>query len=139
MSREHSNRTDQERFSFVPREVLVRMEILSMLGVTIFLMVLSILRPAPLGPAPDPLTTPPDVSAPWIFAGVQELLRYFPPLAAGIVIPLLLYLLLMFLPFFSRSVTEEGGATLNKRIGIFLFFLFLLLCLAAPACLHFVR
>jgi len=115
------------------------MEILSMLGVTVLLIVLSILRPAPLGPSPDPLQTPAHVSAPWIFAGIQELLRYLSPLLAGVVIPLVLYLLLMFLPFLPGPVTEEGVKTLGKRRGLLFIFVFLFLCLAVPTFLHFIR
>ena len=40
------------------------------------------------GPA-DPLGIPSEgVKAPWIFVGIQQLLRYFPPIIAGICLPL---------------------------------------------------
>ncbi len=132
-------KNNNERSRFVPREVLVRMEILSMAALTVVLMILSILRPAPLGVAPDPLQTPAHVSAPWIFAGIQELLRHFSTLIAGVVIPFALYLLFLFLPFFSKGRAEEGIETLKQRTGILLFFLLLLFCLAVPTLLQFIR
>ena len=44
---------------------------------------------APLEQLANPLLTPNPAKAPWYFLGLQELLHYFPPLVAGIIIPTL--------------------------------------------------
>ena len=44
---------------------------------------------APLEQFANPLLTPNPAKAPWYFLGLQELLHYFPPLVAGIIIPTL--------------------------------------------------
>lgn len=43
------------------------------------------------------------IAGPWFFLGLQELLRYMPPLLAGILIPLILLLALFFLQKKNRS------------------------------------
>jgi len=87
-----------------------------MLAASAALMALALFMPAPLGGMADPTATPPHVSAPWIFAWVQELLRHLPPLAAGVLIPLAAFLLLMALPFFQAGEAEEGPAPLKRRL-----------------------
>jgi quinol-cytochrome oxidoreductase complex cytochrome b subunit len=126
----------QEDRKFVSREVLVRMEIFSMLVASIVLMVLALLRPAPLGAPADPLHTPPHVSAPWIFAGIQELLRYLPPLLAGLLIPLAVLFALTFLPFIQTRPTEEGTTSLGKRVLPFVLLVSLLLFIILFTLLH---
>ncbi len=39
------------------------------------------------------------VKAPWIFVGIQQMLRYFPPIIAGIIIPLVVLLALALVPY----------------------------------------
>ena len=107
---------EQQEPQYISRDILVRMEVLSMLTASVVLMALALFMPAPLGEMADPTTTPPHVSAPWIFAWVQELLRHLPPVAAGVLIPLSVFLLLMALPFFQAGEAEEGVASLKRRL-----------------------
>ncbi len=44
---------------------------------------------APLEQLANPLLTPNPAKAPWYFLGLQELLHFFPPFVAGILIPTL--------------------------------------------------
>ncbi|HVS87353.1 MAG TPA: hypothetical protein VHF01_03905 [Candidatus Acidoferrum sp.] len=44
--------------------------------------------------------TPNPAKAPWYFTGLQELLHYFPPFVAGIILPVLIVGGLIFIPFF---------------------------------------
>lgn len=51
--------------------------------------IVSALWDAPLSVPADPSGIPEhDVKAPWIFVGIQQMLRYFPPFVAGILLPL---------------------------------------------------
>ncbi len=59
---------------------------------------------APLEQLANPLLTPNPAKAPWYFLGLQELLHYFPPLVAGIVIPTLVVVGLVVIPYFNVNV-----------------------------------
>jgi menaquinol-cytochrome c reductase cytochrome b/c subunit len=49
--------------------------------------VISLIWDAPLEQLADPMHTPNPAKAPWYFLGLQELLHYFPPVVAGVLIP----------------------------------------------------
>jgi hypothetical protein len=59
---------------------------------------------APLEQLANPLLTPNPAKAPWYFLGLQELLHYFPPLVAGIIIPTLVIVGLVVIPYFNVNV-----------------------------------
>jgi quinol-cytochrome oxidoreductase complex cytochrome b subunit len=80
---------------------------------TIVLVIFSLLWDAPLEQLADPLLTPNPAKAPWYFLGLQELLHYFPPLVAGVVIPALVIVALVIIPYFNVNVT---GAPLRADI-----------------------
>lgn len=63
---------------------------------------------APLEQLANPLLTPNPAKAPWYFLGLQELLHFFPPFVAGILIPTLVVLALVVIPYFNVNV--EGKA-----------------------------
>jgi hypothetical protein len=69
---------------------------------------------APLEQLADPLHTPNPAKAPWYFTGLQELLHYFPPFVAGIILPGLIVLALVVIPFFHVNVKEENLWARNK-------------------------
>ena len=58
----------------------------------IVLVVLALFWDAPLEQLANPLLTPNPAKAPWYFLGLQELLHYFPPLVAGVLLPTLVVL-----------------------------------------------
>ena len=68
----------------------------------------------------DPLHTPNPAKAPWYFLGLQELLHYFPPVVAGVLIPGLVVMALIVIPYFNINVESEGvflrQRTLRLRI-----------------------
>src|SRR5260370_27133017 len=77
---------------------------------------------APLEQLANPLLTPNPAKAPWYFLGLQELLHYFPPLVAGIIIPTLVVIALVVVPYFNVNIQ---GAPLwsgnpKRRLSIFL-------------------
>lgn len=84
---------------------------------------------APLEQLANPLLTPNPAKAPWYFLGLQELLHYFPPLVAGIIIPTLVVVGLVVIPYFNVNVHGEPvwAGNRNKRLQIFLAVLALLL------------
>jgi hypothetical protein len=82
--------------------ILVRKEFSALILVTALICVVSTLLDAPVqGPA-DIASVPPDhIKAPWIFMGIQILLRYFSALVAGIVVPSACVFIMIFVPYLS--------------------------------------
>ena len=68
---------------------------------------------APLEQVANPLLTPNPAKAPWYFLGLQELLHFFPPFVAGILIPTLVVIELVVIPYFNVNV--EGEAVWARR------------------------
>ena len=68
---------------------------------------------APLEQLPNPLLTPNPAKAPWYFLGLQELLHFFPPFVAGILIPTLVVTALVVIPYFNVNI--EGEAIWARR------------------------
>src|SRR5579863_2710207 len=74
---------------------------------TLALVVVSLLWDAPLEELANPLQTPNPAKAPWYFLGLQELLHYFPPVVAGVLIPALVILALIAIPYFRINIADE--------------------------------
>ena len=62
---------------------------------------------APLEQLANPLLTPNPAKAPWYFLGLQELLHFFPPFVAGIIIPTLVVIALIVIPYFNINIEGE--------------------------------
>ena len=73
----------------------VAMEIICFEIVTIVIVLLSLLFDAPLEEIANPTLTPNPAKAPWYFLGLQELLHYFPPVVAGVILPTLVVISLI--------------------------------------------
>ena len=87
---------------------LVVREIIAFEIMVIVLALLSILFNAPLEWIANPEHTPNPAKAPWYFLGLQELLHYFPPIVAGVILPLLVVVALIVIPYFPINVKREG-------------------------------
>lgn len=76
---------------------------------------------APLEGLADPMHTPNPAKAPWYFLGLQELLHYFPPFVAGVIIPGLVVMALIIIPYFNINIESEGVFLKNRtqRLRIF--------------------
>jgi hypothetical protein len=98
---------------------LVRNEGLAALAAVAAVCVLSALLDAPVeGPA-DPSGIPAQtVKAPWIFLGIQQLLRYLPTILAGIVLPSAAIAALAVIPWISSD---------KRRLASGIFFTIVLL------------
>ena len=81
------------------RELLFR-EITGIEALAVVLISVALIWKAPLDELANPLHTPNPAKAPWYFTGLQELLHYFPPLVAGIILPVLIVSGLFIIPFF---------------------------------------
>jgi len=79
----------------------------------IAMVVIALFWDAPLEQLANPLLTPNPAKAPWYFLGLQELLHFFPPLVAGILIPTLVVLALVVIPYFNVNV--EGEPLWSRR------------------------
>jgi quinol-cytochrome oxidoreductase complex cytochrome b subunit len=65
---------------------------------------------APLDELANPLHTPTVAKAPWYFTGLQELLHYFPPFVAGVILPGLIVsglFIIPFVPWFDSVTTSD--------------------------------
>jgi len=70
----------------------------------IAMVVVALFWDAPLEQLANPLLTPNPAKAPWYFLGLQELLHFFPPFVAGILIPTLVILSLVVIPYFNVNI-----------------------------------
>lgn len=68
----------------------------------------SLIANAPLEGIADPMHTPNPAKAPWYFLGLQELLHYFPPVVAGVLIPGLVVAALIVIPYFNINIEGEA-------------------------------
>jgi menaquinol-cytochrome c reductase cytochrome b/c subunit len=82
------------------------------------LLVFSSLINAPLRELANPNLTPNPSKAPWYFLGLQELLRYFHPMVAGIVIPTFILVGLAAVPYVDRNPSIKPG---DRKVAITLF------------------
>ena len=88
----------------------------------IVLVVLALFWDAPLEQLANPLLTPNPAKAPWYFLGLQELLHYFPPLVAGVVLPTLVVLALVVIPYFDINIQGEPlwANRSSRRLQVYL-------------------
>lgn len=103
---------------------LVRLEFLVALVVMIIMTVWSIAIDAPLEEPANPNRTPNPSKAPWYFLGLQEMLVYFDPWMAGVVLPSLIIVGLMVLPFVDINPKGNGYYTVKERPFAISFFMF---------------
>lgn len=84
-------------------------------------MAFSVFVNAPLGAAANPGMSPNPVKAPWYFVGFQELLFHYHGLFAVVIIPLLVIVALVFLPYLNYERRTEGVwfvSRKGRRLGI---------------------
>ena len=103
---------------------LVYTELICLTLATVFLILWSVLIKAPIEEPANPASTPNPSKAPWYFLGLQEMLVYYDPWIAGVVMPTLVIVGLMAIPFIDRNPKGLGYYTFKERrfaITVFLF------------------
>jgi Cytochrome b(C-terminal)/b6/petD len=94
---------------------LLRIELLATIIVTVILMVWSITLNAPLEEPSNPTLTMNPSKAPWYFLGLQEMLVYFDPWIAGVIMPSLIIVGLMVVPYIDANPLGNGYYTYKQR------------------------
>jgi len=94
---------------------LVRAEFLCALLVIVLLIVWSLLVDAPLEEPANPTRTPNPSKAPWYFLGLQEMLVFFDPWHAGVVLPSFIIVGLMVIPYIDINPKGNGYYTFEER------------------------
>ena len=99
-------------------------EFVAMMIVLAALTVFATFVNAPLRELANPNLTPNPSKAPWYFLGLQELLRYFHPMVAGVLFaPTLVLLALAVAPYVDRNPSTKPG---DRKIAITLFTMLLM-------------
>ena len=103
---------------------LVYTELFAIIAGTIFLVVWGILFKAPLEEPANPTWAPNPAKAPWYFLGLQEMLVYFDPWMAGVLLPGLIIVGLIAIPYIDTNPKGNGYYTFAERkmaMSLFLF------------------
>lgn len=103
---------------------LLRIEFLAAVVVTVILLVWSICLDAPLEEPANPNLTMNPSKAPWYFLGLQEMLVYFDPWIAGVVLPTIIIIGLIAIPYIDINPLGSGYYTFRQRKFAMLMFLF---------------
>jgi len=103
---------------------LVRSEFLMTLVIIVVLTIWSLTINAPLEEPSNPTRTPNPSKAPWYFLGLQEMLVFFDPWYAGVVLPSFIIVGLMLIPYLDINPKGNGYYTFRERMfEILTFFL----------------
>ncbi|MEI6256455.1 MAG: hypothetical protein WCQ77_07410 [Planctomycetota bacterium] len=94
---------------------LVYTELICMVAVSAFLLVWAIFLQAPLEEPASSVKTPNPSKAPWYFLGLQEMLVYFDPWYAGVVLPSLVVFGLMAMPYIDFNKKGNGYYSIEER------------------------
>jgi len=103
----------EDRISSWP--YLVRKEFLVAIIVIVLLSGWSVLFDAPIEEFANPTRTPNPAKAPWYFLGLQEMLVYFDPWIAGVLLPVLIILGLCMIPYIDVNLNGNGYYTWRER------------------------
>lgn len=95
--------------------IVAILELLLALGSTLFLVLFSLLKDAPLEELANPYVTTDPAKAPWYLMGLQEMLEHMHPTLAGILLPTLAVLFLIAIPYIDHSRERAGVWFTSKR------------------------
>jgi len=94
---------------------LVYTELICMVILTIVLVVWGIVLQAPLEQPASSTVAPNPSKAPWYFLGLQEMLVYFDPWMAGVVLPSMIIVGLMAIPYIDTNKAGNGYFSYKDR------------------------
>lgn len=103
---------------------LLLVEFVALLAVGSVVLLASFFLDAPLGSLANANEVPAINKAPWYFMGLQELLRYFHPMVAGVTLPGVVIVILMAAPYVDKnpSAQPENRKTANLAFTFFTVF-----------------
>ena len=103
---------------------LIFIEFVVALAYAVVLVLWAIFLKAPLeGPA-NPTVSPNPSKAPWYFLGLQEMLVYFDPWIAGVLLPTFIIIGLCAIPYIDRDPATSGFYSFKGRRGPIIAYLF---------------
>jgi hypothetical protein len=94
---------------------LVYTELVCMIALSALLIFWAIWLQAPLEEPASSVKTPNPSKAPWYFLGLQEMLVYYDPWMAGVVLPSLIIVGLMAIPYIDFNKSGSGYYTIKER------------------------
>jgi hypothetical protein len=103
---------------------LIVLEFILMIGTTAALLFWSIVQNAPLTEMANPDVTENPAKAPWYFLGLQEMLLHMNASLAGVLLPTIVIVLLIALPYIDRNTRDVGiwfASRKGKTISAFAF------------------
>ena len=103
---------------------LVYTELVALVLCTVALVVWAIVLKAPLEPTANPTNIPNPSKAPWYFLGLQELLVYFDPWIAGVLLPSFIVVGLIALPYLDKNPRGNGYYTFKERKFVISMYMF---------------
>ncbi len=103
---------DDTIFSF---PIVAILELLLALGVTVLLLLMSLFVNAPLEEIANPNTTTDPAKAPWYFMGLQEMLEHGHPTLMAVLMPTLMVLFVIAIPYIDNSRIGSGVWFTSKR------------------------
>jgi hypothetical protein len=103
---------------------LLAIELASILSLTAFITVFSALVKAPLLGLADVNQTPNPSKAPWYFLGLQELLKMFHPMVAGVTIPGVALGVLAITPYIDKNPSNKPS---DRKFAILMMTMFLMM------------
>ncbi len=107
---------------------LLSIEFFAAAMISIFLLFMGLFINAPLEELANASVTPAVAKAPWYFVGLQELLAYFHPTVAGVLVPTFILVGAALIPYVDRGPRGDGGSSRpsDRKAGVLLFSLFLI-------------
>jgi hypothetical protein len=103
---------------------LLAIELASILSLTAFVTIFSALVKAPLLGLADVNQTPNPSKAPWYFLGLQELLKMFHPMVAGVTIPGVALGVLAITPYLDKNPSNKPT---DRKFAIIMMTIFLMM------------
>jgi hypothetical protein len=103
---------------------LLYIEFIALILCSVALIVWAVYLRAPLEEPANPAATPNPSKAPWYFLGLQEMLVYYDPWYAGVVLPLIIIAGLMAIPYIDNNPKGNGYYCFHERkfaVAMFLF------------------
>jgi len=111
---------DEDQLQTFPEALFRAVVAIEVLAIA--LVVISLLFNAPLEGVADPSHTPNPAKAPWYFLGLQEMLHYFPPVVAGVLVPGLVVIGLIVIPYFKVNIEAEGFFLKDRALRLRIFY-----------------